>query len=235
LGTSSILAGAVMAVLWRASGKHFTNTDLFHAILYLEQMLTTGGGWQDQVGGLEGGIKVGHSESKLPLYIDMTKLEVPQSVIQELNERLLLVYTGKTRLAKNVLQNVIRNWYARNPVIMQSQDRLVKLAWESAQAVMMGNLDQLGECLNQYWKLKKIMAPGCEPQAVANMIEALRPHISGVCMAGAGGGGFMYIITKKPQSQQLVEDVLKTVKGAENTTIHEATIDMSGIELHIED
>jgi hypothetical protein len=50
LGTSSILAGAVMAVLWRAGGRAFTKGDVVHAVLHLEQMLTTGGGWQDQVG-----------------------------------------------------------------------------------------------------------------------------------------------------------------------------------------
>ena len=49
LGTSSILAGAVMAALWKASGKGYTKSDITHAVLHLEQMLTTGGGWQDQV------------------------------------------------------------------------------------------------------------------------------------------------------------------------------------------
>jgi galactokinase/mevalonate kinase-like predicted kinase len=49
LGTSSILAGAVMAALWRACGRSFTKSDVTHAVLHLEQMLTTGGGWQDQV------------------------------------------------------------------------------------------------------------------------------------------------------------------------------------------
>jgi galactokinase/mevalonate kinase-like predicted kinase len=49
LGTSSILAGVVLAALWRASGRDFTRSDINHAVLHLEQMLTTGGGWQDQV------------------------------------------------------------------------------------------------------------------------------------------------------------------------------------------
>ena len=45
----SILAGAVMAALWRAAGAEYTTGSLIHAVLHLEQMLTTGGGWQDQV------------------------------------------------------------------------------------------------------------------------------------------------------------------------------------------
>jgi hypothetical protein len=49
-----MLAGTVMAALWKAMGRE-TQGDaaLNHAVLHLEQMLTTGGGWQDQVGSLE--------------------------------------------------------------------------------------------------------------------------------------------------------------------------------------
>lgn len=49
LGTSSILAGCVVSVLWTVSGQSFSKSSLIHAVLYLEQLLTTGGGWQDQV------------------------------------------------------------------------------------------------------------------------------------------------------------------------------------------
>ena len=49
LGTSSILAGCAMAALWSTMGLSYDNSSLYHAVLHLEQMLTTGGGWQDQV------------------------------------------------------------------------------------------------------------------------------------------------------------------------------------------
>lgn len=76
----------------------------FQQVLYLEQLLTTGGGWQDQVGGLMGGIKIGLSEAKLPIAVEAVDLKVSNEVIQMVNERLLLIYTGKTRLARNLLQ-----------------------------------------------------------------------------------------------------------------------------------
>lgn len=67
-------------------------------------MLTTGGGWQDPVGGLMGGIKVGHSKNSLPMKIETTYPKIPNHVVEAFSERLLLVYTGKTRLARNLLQ-----------------------------------------------------------------------------------------------------------------------------------
>jgi fucokinase len=75
-------------------------------------MLTTGGGWQDQIGGLCPGIKVGHSPAKLPLEISVTFPDISNDTINSFNERLALVYTGKTRLAKNLLQVIsISLWF----------------------------------------------------------------------------------------------------------------------------
>lgn len=63
-----------------------------------------GGGWQDQVGGLVPGIKIGRSKAQLPLRVEVEQILVPDGFTQTLNDHLLLVYTGKTRLARNLLQ-----------------------------------------------------------------------------------------------------------------------------------
>lgn len=63
-----------------------------------------GGGWQDQVGGLVGGVKVGRSRASLPLQVEVERLQPSKDFLESLEQRLLLVYTGKTRLARNLLQ-----------------------------------------------------------------------------------------------------------------------------------
>ena len=73
-------------------------------MLYLEQLLTTGGGWQDQCGGLYGGAKRSQSRRGLPVKITTQQLQMPPGFADTLNEHLILVYTGKTRLARNLLQ-----------------------------------------------------------------------------------------------------------------------------------
>ena len=73
-------------------------------VLYLEQLLTTGGGWQDPCGGLYGGAKISHSNRGLPVHIVTRQIATPPGFIQKLNQHLVLVYTGKTRLARNLLQ-----------------------------------------------------------------------------------------------------------------------------------
>lgn len=66
--------------------------------------MTTGGGWQDQIGGLVGGIRLGLSEAKLPLQVDVVDLQVRKEYIEKFTDHLVLIYTGKTRLARNLLQ-----------------------------------------------------------------------------------------------------------------------------------
>ncbi|MEX2442647.1 MAG: hypothetical protein WD492_03515 [Alkalispirochaeta sp.] len=60
LGTSSILGAVLLAALERFFGvfdeRHINTGELYRQVLQMEQMLTTGGGWQDQIGGVAGGI-----------------------------------------------------------------------------------------------------------------------------------------------------------------------------------
>lgn len=131
MGTSSILAAVILAAIAGVKGWSFQLETLVHLVLVVEQMLTTGGGWQDQVGGIYPGIKVGHTESRdgpttltvffvlfeqvaessasLPLRVKTHLLGVGNlHLLHTLNERLFVVYTGKTRLAKDLLQRVLR-------------------------------------------------------------------------------------------------------------------------------
>lgn len=51
-----------------------------------------------------GGVKVGRSRASLPLLVEVERLQLSKDFLDSLEQRLLLVYTGKTRLARNLLQ-----------------------------------------------------------------------------------------------------------------------------------
>ncbi|MCI4382100.1 hypothetical protein PGIGA_G00259750 [Pangasianodon gigas] len=229
LGTSSILAGAVLAAVYRCTGRSYDTSSLIHAVLHLEQILTTGGGWQDQVGGLVGGVKVARSRPILPLRVEAEQLVLPQGFLTALQQRLLLIYTGKTRLARNLLQDVVRNWYSRLPSIVQNAEQLVSNAEECARACTEGSLTKLGACMNRYWLQKKAMAPGCEPAAVRTMMDALQPIALGQSLAGAGGGGFLFILTEHAQQEENVRQILNSTQGLCAFSVHSVEIDMEGI------
>ncbi|CAL1547211.1 unnamed protein product [Lymnaea stagnalis] len=234
MGTSSILAGAVLAAVLSAAGKSFDTNGLIHAVLYLEQLLTTGGGWQDQIGGLVGGIRLGLSEAKLPLKVEVVDLKVSKDYVQKFTDQLVLIYTGKTRLARNLLQDVVRNWYARNPHIVNTEDDLVKLAQECAHGFIDGDMEVVGKCVGRYWEMKKRLAPGCESNTIAQIMSVLRPYMYGMCSAGAGGGGFIYGIMKEPRCHAFIREILDRQEGLE-AVVYDACVDENGLTITLEE
>nr|XP_009937262.1 PREDICTED: LOW QUALITY PROTEIN: L-fucose kinase [Opisthocomus hoazin] len=190
--------------------------------------------------GLVPGIKIGRSKAQLPLRVEGEEIPVPDGFTQTLSDHLLLVYTGKTRLARNLLQDVVRSWYARLPSAVQNADALVSNAEECARALRQGNLPLVGKCLDHYWQQKKCMAPGCEPLAqgreplaVRHMMAALQPYVYGQCLAGAGGGGFLYILTKAPRQKEALHQILAKTEGLGNFSIHSIEVDMGGFSVEV--
>ena len=57
LGTSSILSAACVKAVFEFMGIEYTEKDLYAHVLAMEQIMSTGGGWQDQVGGITPGLK----------------------------------------------------------------------------------------------------------------------------------------------------------------------------------
>lgn len=218
-----------MQAISEALGRKMDRQSLIHAVLKVEQMMTTGGGWQDQVGGLVGGAKIARSASSLPLQVLTEEIPVSKEVATALAERLVLVFTGHPRLAKSLLQNVLRRWYARLPEICDVVGHLTANAEEAASAIRAGDLEKLGRCLSSYWEHKKLMAAGCEPNAIATLRARLAPQTLGFSLAGAGGGGFAVVLMREPNSSECVRLALAGIEGLEDATIHTAEVDMEGM------
>lgn len=73
---------------------------------------------------------------------------------------------GQVRLARNLLQMVLRNWYARESTVTTSFAELRALALEAARAALLKDGAALGSAIDRYWHLKKVVASGCEPSQV---------------------------------------------------------------------
>ncbi|XP_073233472.1 L-fucose kinase-like [Porites lutea] len=235
LGTSSILAGAILAALLRVTDRTASLDSLIHAVMIVEQMLTTGGGWQDNAGGLVPGFKMTRSQASLPLKVEVEPLNLSQATVDAVTKRLLCLFSGKPRLAKNLLQDVVRNWYARFPHITENADNLITNAEEAVEALKTGNVEKLGACMNCYRKQKCIMAPGTEPDAIRDMMEALDPFVLGQTLTGAGGGGFLVLITKEPNMADKIRAVIEEKKASDEFIFYDVSVDWDGLTVRVEE
>ncbi|CAG0898266.1 unnamed protein product [Darwinula stevensoni] len=260
LGTSSILAAAMLAVLWTLIGTQFSKRDLIHAVLELEQVSTTGGGWQDTVGGVMGGLS--HAQSSRGTQVEVLRRFVspPSGFMDVFFRHLVLLYTGKVRLAKNLLQvhqlflipvshhqrrgfvisnslhfqTVIRQWYAgEEEVVNCLKVMLTDTSIRARKAFERGDLEEVGACIDRYWEQKKVIARGCEPELVRQVMDAFRPHVYGQTLVGAGGGGYMIAVTKMPDARATLEDLVQKIPGGAKVRFCTAGSDETGLELKV--
>jgi len=141
----------VLAALGHVTNQIYSDDQLVHAVLSVEQVLTTGGGWQDQVGGCYPGIaKWARSSPSLPLQVVVTPLSIPGNLVQQLSTNLVLIFTGKSRLAKNVLVEVIRRWWGGNDgsLVINTAKHLLLQAEVCAAALERGDIAAVGNCLS---------------------------------------------------------------------------------------
>ena len=226
LGTSSIVGAVILAVVQRLIGRDLTRKELFHGVLRLEQALTTGGGWQDQIGGAVDGVKV--ITSGPGLVPDPQIHYVPADVLDpRINDgQTLLYYTGITRLAKNILQQVVGRYLDRDRVTMDTLRRIHGLPPDVANAMARKNLPAFGRLIDSAWRLNKQLDPNSSNDEVEALLARVRPHIHGAKLLGAGGGGFLLLVCKSPSSASSVRDTLE--KDPTNDRARFFDFDISG-------
>jgi len=232
LGTSSIMAGAVLHCLSQLIGLETTPAQLFDEVLCLEQMLTTGGGWQDQVGGLWGGIKLINTAPGLPQQIQVETVKLSPETRVELASRLILVYTGRQRLAKNLLRSVMGRWMARDPEMVWIQQEIARLAMAMREALLTNDVSRFGELLSEHWVINKRMDPGCTNDFIDHLFEVMSPHINGAKLAGAGGGGFAIVVAHSIAAVRDLAAALKAHYQGTPVEIWECDIPESGMLVH---
>jgi galactokinase/mevalonate kinase-like predicted kinase len=97
LGVSSILAAAVVKGLLEVKQANTSSDNVARLVLVLEQIMATGGGWQDQIGGVYPGIKCTTGIPGRPMSLKVEPVPVSDALRLELQSRMLVVFTGQVR------------------------------------------------------------------------------------------------------------------------------------------
>jgi fucokinase len=200
LGTSSILAATVLRGVSAMLGAEFSDQVLSEQVMRLEQRMTTGGGWQDQAGGIFPGAKLAMTGPGLHQRIRVQPLVWSAQRQAEFEDRVVLYYTGIQRVARDLLRQVVGRYLARETACVQVLHSIKTLAMEMVYAMQEGEWEYLGKLLDRHWELNKLLDPNTANAPINAMLEAARPFLHGAKLAGAGGGGFLILLARSPEA-----------------------------------
>ena len=197
LGTSSILAGACVKGLFEFFGEEAGDDILYDVVLSMEQLMSTGGGWQDQVGGLTPGIKMITTRPGIDQVIQVQPVVLKEETLKELQERFALIYTGQRRLARNLLRDVVGGYIGNRKESLDALHKMKRIAVLMQFELEQGNIDAFAKLLNQHWELSIQLDKGSTNTCIQQIFMACEDLIDGKFISGAGGGGFLQVILKK--------------------------------------
>ncbi len=208
LGASSILAATVLAALGDLCGLNWDRNVLFTRTLVLEQMLTTGGGWQDQAGAIFREVKLIETPPGLAQTPRLRWLPTHLFGRDYANCSILLYYTGITRLAKNILAEIVRGIFLNSPQHLGIIAEIGANADFAAEAVQTCDYGMLSAAIRNSWSLNQQLDSGTNPASIEEILDQVREHLGAAKLLGAGGGGYLLMFARDETAGLQIRKIL---------------------------
>lgn len=192
LGTSSTLVVCILGAFVEWLKLPLGEYDIARLSYEVERVdLKMAGGKQDQYSATFGGVNF------MEFYKDdkviVNPLRIKETYLNELSNNLVLYYTATSRLSANIIAAQQRNVMDGNTRSIEAMHQMKKQAIMMKEALLRGNLDEIGEILNYGWHFKKQMADEITNPLLEDIYQtALDNGATGGKISGAGGGGFMF-------------------------------------------
>lgn len=231
LGTSSILAATVLGAVSDFCSLAWDKNEIGRRTLVLEQMLTTGGGWQDQFGGVLHGVKLlqtqrGFNQAPLVRWLPDDIYTQP-----EYAQCHLLYYTGITRTAKNILSEIVRRMFLNHNAEQQMLRDMKAHTMDMYEAIQRQDFLQMGRLVRTTWRQNQTIDSGTNPEEVRRLTELVDDLCLGYKLPGAGGGGYLYMVAKDPEAAGRIRSVLNANRLNANARFVEMSLSRKGLQV----
>ena len=197
----------------------------------LEQLLTTGGGWQDQFGGILGGVKLlqtGSGFSQNPVVRWLPDGLYTQPEYQQCH---LLYYTGITRTAKTILAEIVRRMFLNEHDQLLLLREMKQHTLEMYEAIQRQDFQQMGRLVRKTWQQNQLLDSGTNPPEVAALTALVDDLCLGYKLPGAGGGGYLYMVAKDPEAAARIKAILNENRHNPNARFVDMTLSKSGLQI----
>ncbi len=191
LGTSSSLVVAIVNAFCEWQKIPLGEYELAHLAYRIERIeLGQAGGKQDQYAAAFGGFNF------MEFYADdkviVNPLRIKEDYLNEMQHCFLLYYTGTSRLSSRIIEQQAGNVIQKKEKSIDAMHQLRQQAVLMKEAILRGNLNEIGALLDYGWRSKKQTAEGVSNPLIDEIYEAaLHAGALGGKISGAGGGGFM--------------------------------------------
>ncbi|MBR0036560.1 MAG: bifunctional fucokinase/L-fucose-1-P-guanylyltransferase [Bacteroidales bacterium] len=231
LGTSSILASTVLGAVNEFCGLGWDRYEISNRTLVLEQLLTTGGGWQDQYGGVMQGVKLlqtqpGWHQQPLIRWLPDTLFTAPE--YQKLH---LLYYTGITRTAKGILAEIVRGMFLNSSSHLALLAEMKQHALDLYDAIQRNDFQQLGALIAKTWQQNQALDSGTNPEGVQAITRQIDDLCLGYKLPGAGGGGYLYMVAKDEDAAARIKKILSANPLNDKARFVDMTLSQKGLEI----
>ncbi len=231
LGTSSILASTVLGAVNDFCGLGWDKNEIGKRTLVLEQLLTTGGGWQDQFGGVLGGVKLlqtqrGFEQNPLVRWLPDNLFTQP-----EYAQCHLLYYTGITRTAKTILAEIVRRMFLNHGGELRQLRAMKAHAIDMYEAIQRQDYETYGQLVRKTWQQNQLIDSGTNPDTVRRITNLIDDLCLGYKLPGAGGGGYLYMVAKDPEAAARIKQVINQAQPYPNARFVDMTLSKTGLQI----
>ena len=231
LGTSSILAATVLGALNDFCGLMWDKNEIGHRTLVLEQLLTTGGGWQDQFGGLLHGVKLLQTDRGVGQCPTVRWLPSDIYTLPDYKACHLLFYTGITRTAKNILSEIVRRMFLNEHDQLQMLREMKEHATDMYEAIQRNDFERMGHLVAKTWRQNQRLDGGTNPSEVRALTDMVDDLCLGYKLPGAGGGGYLYMVAKDPEAAARIRQVLLANRLNANARFVDMSLSTTGLQV----
>ena len=231
LGTSSILASTVLGAVSDFCGLGWDKNEIGKRTLVLEQLLTTGGGWQDQFGGVLGGVKLletqrGFDQNPLVRWLPDGLYTQP-----EYAQCHLLYYTGVTRTAKKILAEIVRRMFLNHGDEIRQLRAMKAHAQDMYETMQRQDFQRMGQLIRKTWQQNQFIDSGTNPDSVRQITNLVDDLCLGYKLPGAGGGGYLYMVAKDPEAAARIKQILNSQQPNANARFVDMTLSKKGLQI----
>jgi D-glycero-alpha-D-manno-heptose-7-phosphate kinase len=211
LGSSSTLVVALIGAFREWLSKPLTDYEIAELAYQIERVdMKIAGGRQDQYAATFGGFNFIEFSKDFTV---VNPLRIKPSILNELEYRLLLCYTGETRLSAGILKRQTESYVSKKDEVVRALDGLKEDTTRMKNSLLLGRLDQLGELLHEAWVKKKHLDREISSGRIDNLYSTARKHGAlGGKILGAGGGGYLLALCRFDK-KHIVAEKLENAGG----------------------